>query len=224
MVQELYGAAHLISINIKWFAELPEAIRITAELIAGITALALTFRKVRHKVLVPLKWIYVRIPFMKRIAWLEKQMVAKNDVLDQILWGQTEIKNELTSNGGKSLKDTVLNIDRSVNKLRAGQKVIFDHTNFGILELDSNGHLLSANETVLEWSGKKIEEITETNYFNIFHQDDQLRAYQQVIAKVLSNSIFDIELRVTNSPDFKVRFIGKPNGKTTGYTCTLKKL
>jgi len=220
------GVTHLsLFPELKWADEI---IKFAPELVAGLGAISLMFKRVRTLSLIPLKYLYNNIPFMKRIAWLESQMVSKNDVLNQLLVGQNEIKSELMSNVGKSLKDSVLNIERSVGKIRAGQKMIFDSTDYGIMELDENGLLITANEKILDWTDRKLEELTGKGFYNIFHPDDRDWVAKQILAAIFDTRIFDIEARImTNSVYFKVRIVGKHNttqNKINGYLVTLKKL
>lgn len=211
---------------LQWWESLPSTIKILSEIVTGIGILFLFIKKVRVTLLKPVKRLYNKLPFMKRIAWLEEQMVYKNAALEALLDGQAIIKNELTSNGGSSLKDSVLNIERSVVKIRAGQRVIQNNLPYGILEFDEFGYLISANEAVIDWSGRSMEELLGKGYLNIFHSDDMDFVSKQFMAAIFDNRICDIYARIYRDGEKpKMRFIARPtvlNGKIIGYSATLK--
>ena len=73
----------------RWWSEAPDLIKILSELIVA-AGVIITFLKTKAYVLFLklIKLAYNKLPFMKRIAWLETQMVHKNAVLDSLLDGQ----------------------------------------------------------------------------------------------------------------------------------------
>lgn len=209
----------------RWFTENTELIKF----LEFAVPLALLFiKKVRVTLLKLLLYLYNNIPFMKRIAWLETQMIHKNEVLDKLLAGQDVIKNELTSNGGTSLKDSVKNIESKVTKLRAVQKRIEDGAGYATMELDENGQLTSCNQTLIDWSERNREELAGKGYINIFHADDRQWVNKQIAEAIFDNRECDIEPRLqVNSVAQRVRIVASPiimNTTLIGYTVTLKKL
>lgn len=228
MILETYGAV-LNEIAFPLWKETPDIIELIAKIIGGLTAISLFFKKARQKIYRPLyqiiHYFYINIPFMKRIAWLEQQMVHKNDVLDQLLAGQNIIKGELTQNGSKSLKDSVMNIEKTVAKIRTGQKIIYDSVPYGIAEFDENGFLLIANDVIIQWSGITIQELTGKGYLNMFYADDRDFVNKQMMAAIFDLRTCDIEARLQDRS--KVRIMAKPvspNGKLLGYTAKIEKL
>lgn len=229
MITEYAGSLLTTTSLAKWTDIAESIIKYTPEIIGTATGISLAFKKTREKYLYPvLRYIYVRIPFMKRIAWLEAQQTKIMSTLTDMKETNSAILKEVQPNGNSSLRDAVDRVGATVAKLRAGQKMIFDSEEYGIMELDENGLLLTANEKILEWTDRKIEELTRKDFYNIFHSDDREWIAKQIMSAVFEGSIFDLEVRImTNSAYFKYRMVGRPttsNNRITGYLVTLKKL
>ena len=88
--------------------------------------------------------------FCASLAWSWKFLVKPTMKLyknQQILVSSVEdIKKELTTNGGSSIKDTVNRIDRRQIMLDKRSKAIFYNVEKAILEVDEKGNILWAND------------------------------------------------------------------------------
>lgn len=85
-----------------------------------------------------IKWAYKKIikPVLKMIQGHDYIMVTVE-----------QIKNELTTNGGSSIKDTINRIDRRQIMIDKRSKAVFYNLEEAILEVDQNGNILWANES-----------------------------------------------------------------------------
>jgi PAS domain-containing protein len=99
---------------------------------------------------------------------------------DNVVTTLTAIKKELTTNGGNSLKDAVICLGKTCDRIETRQKVMEQRTkaslhyhNVPLLETDHHGRLAWANNSFYEMVSQKIESIEGYDWLIFIHEDDR---------------------------------------------------
>ena len=127
--------------------------------------------------------------FCASLAWSWKFLVKPTMKLyknQQILVSSVEdIKKELTTNGGSSIKDTVNRIDRRQIMLDKRSKAIFYNVEKAILEVDEKGNILWANEMFHKRMGtKNLKGLDWVSYIDEPQRENFLREFESCSEKL----------------------------------------
>jgi PAS domain S-box-containing protein len=116
-------------------------------------------------------WLWIKIirPTMKFVHHHEE--VAKS---------VETIKNELTTNGGNSIKDAVCKLGDTCHRIEDGQKIIEQRTKatlhyipVALFETDRRGRLIWTNEPFYELTGQTLSDIEGFDWVTYIHEDER---------------------------------------------------
>ena len=86
-----------------------------------------------------------------------------------------KISNEVVTNGGKSLKDTVNRIERRQVIQQGFVRHLLNHQPVGIFETDNKGNYLWVNPTYLDVVGRQLDELIGRGWISCIHPEDRER-------------------------------------------------
>ncbi len=134
-----------------------------------------------------------------------------------------EIKKELCTNGGSSLKDAIIDMKDTVNRIDKSQKIIVQRTkaalhysNMALFETDSEGRLIWSNANLCEltktittsWSRTAGYIIEGFDWINLFDEHDREDVLSEFKSCLSMNRRFSKVTKLTNG--IKVRLLGYP--------------
>lgn len=132
-----------------------------------------------------------------------------------------DIKKELTTNGGSSIKDTVNRIDRRQVMLDKRSKAIFYNIEQAILEVDENGNILWANERFHNIMGtKNLKGLDWVSYIDEPQREYFLREFESC-----SEKLRELRFETISTEGNKIKFSGFPyrdNDRNFGFLIYLE--
>ncbi len=159
------------------------------------------------------------------MAWGWKYMIKPTIRLyknQQTLVSSVEdIKKELTTNGGSSIKDTVNRIDRRQIMLDKRSKAIFYNIEKAILEVDEVGNILWANEQFHNVMGtKNLKGLDWVSYIDEPQRENFLREFESC-----SEKLRELKFETVSTEGKKINYTGFPyrdNDKNFGFLIYLE--
>jgi PAS domain S-box-containing protein len=131
-------------------------------------------------------WVKVGKPLVKL---LKSQDYFKESV--------EEIRKELQTNGGSSLKDAIIDMKDTVNRIDERQKVIEQRTkaalhysNEALFETDHNGRMIWNNANFCEVLPEKSVNLEGYDWLTIIHEDEREEVLQEFISCLDMNRRF----------------------------------
>lgn len=126
------------------------------------------------------------------------------------------IKKELSTNGGSSLKDAIIDMKETVNRIDERQKVIVQRTkaalhysNMALFETDAEGRLVWSNANLCELTKKITNSMIEGfDWINLFEEDEREDVLAEFKSCLSMNRRFSKVTRLTDGTD--VRLLGYP--------------
>ena len=163
--------------------------------------------------------------FCASLAWSWKFLVKPTMKLyknQQILVSSVEdIKKELTTNGGSSIKDTVNRIDRRQIMLDKRSKAIFYNVEKAILEVDEKGNILWANEMFHKQMGtKNLKGLDWVSHIDEPQRENFLREFESC-----SEKLRELRFETISTEGKKIKYTGFPyrgEGKNFGFLIYLE--
>jgi len=149
--------------------------------------------------------------FFSTFATLPDRLIAFEDKVDKkITFLQeihykevTEIKKELTPNGGTSLKDTVNKIAVAVDtlalqgtRMELRQQNILNSVAVPIFETDKNGECVFANKAYLDLIGRSMDEIKGPSWINMIHPEDRTKVQDEWDRAIEQKRNFELTYRI----------------------------
>jgi len=132
-----------------------------------------------------------------------------------------DIKKELTTNGGSSIKDTVNRIDRRQVMLDKRSKAIFYNIEKAILEVDEGGNILWANEQFHNVMGtKNLKGLDWVSYIDEPQRENFLREFESC-----SEKLRELKFETVSTEGKKIKYTGFPyrdNNKNFGFLIYLE--
>ena len=132
-----------------------------------------------------------------------------------------DIKKELTTNGGSSIKDTVNRIDRRQVMLDKRSKAIFYNIEKAILEVDEGGNILWANEQFHNVMGtKNLKGLDWVSYIDEPQRENFLREFE-----TCSEKLRELKFETVSTEGKKIKYTGFPyrdNNKNFGFLIYLE--
>ena len=132
-----------------------------------------------------------------------------------------DIKKELTTNGGSSIKDTVNRIDRRQVMLDKRSKAIFYNIEKAILEVDESGKILWANEEFHNVMGtKNLNGLDWVSYIDEPQRENFLREFESC-----SEKLRELKFETVSTEGKKIKYTGFPyrdNNKNFGFLIYLE--
>jgi PAS domain S-box-containing protein len=125
------------------------------------------------------------------------------------------IKKELTTNGGNSLKDTILDLKGTCNRIEARQKIIEQRTkaalhynNSMLFETDTDGRLIWSNENFSSYFRNTHQNLEGYDWISCIDEDEREDLLQEFKSCLKMNRKF---VRKTKTSDGKtIRMTGYP--------------
>jgi len=132
-----------------------------------------------------------------------------------------DIKKELTTNGGSSIKDTVNRIDRRQIMLDKRSKAIFYNIEKAILEVDESGKILWANEEFHNVMGtKNLNGLDWVSYIDEPQRENFLREFESC-----SEKLRELKFETVSTEGKKIKYTGFPyrdNDRNFGFLIYLE--
>jgi len=115
-------------------------------------------------------------------AW-KKIIIPVNKIFEtneELKLSVEQIKSEVTTNGGKSIKDTVNSLRATCETIEKRQRVIDQRTraslhylDAGLFETDKDGRLIWTNEAFYKVTGKSQSDMEGFDWLSFLHEDDR---------------------------------------------------
>lgn len=126
------------------------------------------------------------------------------------------IKREVVTNGGASLKDAVIALKQTCDRIEKSQKVIEQrsksslhyHTQ-ALFETDKSGGLIWTNERFFELTGKTLSDIEGFNWISYVDEDDREDFITEFSSCMSMCRKFEFKTSFVTS-DKKYKFVGYP--------------
>lgn len=125
------------------------------------------------------------------------------------------IKKELTTNGGNSLKDTIIDLKSTCGRMETRQKVIEQRTkaalhynNVALFETDDHGRLVWTNNSFYELTSDTIDSVDGYDWLTYIHEEEREDFFVEFKSCLDMNRKF---VKVTKSCDNKtMKIVGFP--------------
>ena len=126
-----------------------------------------------------------------------------------------EIKKELTTNGGSSLKDAIIDMKDTVHRIDRRQKIIEQRTkaalhysNEALFETDMAGRLIWSNANFCKYVKDNPSNITGFDWLSMIKEDERDELLNEFLSCIKMNRKFS---KVTETQDRKeIRMLGYP--------------
>lgn len=151
------------------------------------------------------------------IMWVKAVKPTLNFVKGQEELGKSleTIKKELTTNGGNSLKDAIVDLRSTVNRMEKRQKIIEQRTkaalhynDVALFETDEQGRLIWTNNNFYELTQDVINSVEGYDWLNYIIEDDRIDLFDELKSCLKMNRKL---VKVVNTTDGKtVRMTGFP--------------
>jgi PAS domain S-box-containing protein len=125
------------------------------------------------------------------------------------------IKKEVTTNGGKSIKDTVNSLKSTCERIERTQKIIeqrskssLHYNDNALFETDENGHLIWINEKFYELTGQSQSDMEGYDWISYIRADQRenfLHEFNSCLKMCRK-----LEFETYNDKDEKIKLVGYP--------------
>jgi PAS domain S-box-containing protein len=153
-----------------------------------------------------ISWLWIKI-IRPTMSFVHKH--------DEIAKSVETIKNELTTNGGNSIKDAVCNLGHTCDRIEDGQKIIEQRTKAALhyipaalFETDGAGRLTWTNEPFYELTGQSLSDMEGFDWLVYIHEDEREDLMTDFESCLEMNRKFSRD--VMTSDDKEVRLTGFP--------------
>jgi PAS domain S-box-containing protein len=127
----------------------------------------------------------------------------------------SDIKKELTTNGGNSLKDAIIDLKATCNRMEVRQKIIEQRTKaalhysmVALFETDTHGRITWTNENFCQLTDNKLQNAEGFDWISYVNEDDREDFLHEFKSCLSMNRKF---VRITKTSDGKfVRMLGFP--------------
>lgn len=146
------------------------------------------------------------------------------------------IRKELTTNGGNSLKDTVVDLRSTINRMEIRQKIIEQRTKAALhyndvplFEIDNSGRLTWTNNNFYELTQDVITSVEGYDWLNYIQEDqreeffDELKSCLEMNRK-LTTTVKTIDNKTIKLTGFPYRINEKEHGGFLVSISTLKEI
>jgi hypothetical protein len=150
------------------------------------------------------------------ISFLQNQEIITKSLND--------IKKELTTNGGNSLKDSIIELKGTCNRIETRQKVLeqrskaaLHYNNTALFETDTTGRLIWTNNGFYELTADSINSVDGYDWLNYIYEDDREDVFEEFKSCIDMNRKFVKIVKNCNGKNIKlVGFPYKINEQTHG--------
>lgn len=147
-------------------------------------------------------WVKLVHPLVKLISHQEKVNESINT-----------IRSELTTNGGNSLKDAIIDLRKTCHRIEIRQKIIEQRTKAGLhysntplFETDNNGRLIWNNGLFFDFVGS--HNVEGYDWLNFIQEDDREDLLTEFRSCLNTNRKFDKQTKTNEGKDINI--IGFP--------------
>lgn len=147
-------------------------------------------------------WVKLVHPLVKLISHQEKVNESINT-----------IRSELTTNGGNSLKDAIIDLRKTCHRIEIRQKIIEQRTKAGLhysnaplFETDNNGRLIWNNGLFFDFVGS--HNVEGYDWLNFIQEDDREDLLIEFRSCLNTNRKFDKQTKTNEGKDINI--IGFP--------------
>lgn len=150
------------------------------------------------------------------ISFLQSQEIITKSIQD--------IRKELTTNGGNSLKDSIIELKGTCNRIETRQKVLeqrskaaLHYNNAALFETDTTGRLTWTNNSFYELTADSINSVDGYDWLNYIYEDDREDVFEEFKSCIDMNRKFVKIVKNCNGKNIKlVGFPYKINEQTHG--------
>jgi|GEM_PF-5829719 len=179
----------------------------------GLAAIAGAIKAIRGEIWAPLKsWLLV--PRQERRKKLDA-VIAGFDAFNDSL---RRIESEVMTNGGGSLKDTVLRIDRKTEHIQARIRHQDETSQLAIFEMDADGHITFANGALCDLVSADQAQLLHRNWLVKVHEDERRRVQNELDAAIDNRYPLDVtaHFRVAANQVIQLRLKASPHVRSNG--------
>lgn len=154
--------------------------------------------------------------------------VAKTwETIDSIVDNQTQIKNELSYNGGNSIKDMIKtalerieNTHNDISIIRGVQRTLINRAKIGFFEADSKGRYVWVSTHYLEMTGKQLGDVLVNGWATCVSPEDRSEVIKEWNESIEHDRDFDMHYSIIGprGEDILVRGLAKRVKNTNGVT------
>lgn len=126
-----------------------------------------------------------------------------------------EIKNELQTNGGNSLKDAVINLGNTCNRIERRQRIIEQRTkaalhysNVALFETDDDGRLVWNNMHLCDLTSNEVKSLEGYDWVNCIDEEEREEVLAEFLSCVNMNRKFNRSTKTINGK--RIRMVGYP--------------
>jgi PAS domain-containing protein len=126
-----------------------------------------------------------------------------------------DIKKELTTNGGNSLKDSIIDLKKTCNRIETRQKVIEQRTraalhynNAALFETDNHGRLIWTNNSFYELTNEVVDSVDGYDWLTYIEEKDREDFFTEFKSCIEMNRKF---VKITkNCAGKNIKLVGFP--------------
>ncbi len=151
------------------------------------------------------------------LIWVKaiKPIIRLVQSQEQVTKNISDIKKELMTNGGNSLKDSIIELKGTCNRIETRQKVIEQRTraalhynNAALFETDDHGRLIWTNNSFYELTSDSITSVDGYDWLTYIHEDDREDFFNEFQSCIEMNRKF---VKLTKNCDGKpIKLVGFP--------------
>lgn len=151
------------------------------------------------------------------LLWVKliKPIVKLVQTHEQVRKNIGDIKKELMTNGGNSLKDSIIELKGTCNRIETRQKIMEQRTraalhynNAALFETDDHGRLIWTNNSFYELTSDSVTNVDGYDWLTYIHEDDREELFLELKSCLDMNRKF---VKVTRSCDGKnIKLVGFP--------------
>ncbi len=137
------------------------------------------------------------------------------DKHDQLAESVEAIRKEITINGGGSLKDQVVGLHSTCNRIESRQKIIEQRTKaalhyspYALFETDQKGRLTWTNEPFFKLTGQTLSDIKGFDWLTYIDEDEREDFFSEFKSCIDMNRKFSKDVKTSDGQE--VRMTGYP--------------
>lgn len=126
-----------------------------------------------------------------------------------------EIKKELKTNGGNSLKDAVINLGQTCDRIELRQRIIEQRTkaalhysNVALFETDDDGRLVWNNMHLCDLTSNEVKSLEGYDWVNCIDEEEREEVLAEFLSCVNMNRKFNRSTKTINGK--RIRMVGYP--------------
>lgn len=149
--------------------------------------------------------IAIPITFWRKMIVPINKMFASHEKLINTV---QQIKSEIVTNGGKSIKDTVNGLKKTCENIEKRQRVIDQRTraslhylDAGLFETDKTGKLIWTNEAFYKITGQTQTDMEGYDWLSFIHEDEREQVIKEFSSCLKMSRKFYVETKTVKGTD-----------------------